>query len=49
MGEEEDGSRVLICACGPEGMMTDVREGVAGALGEYLGMSVEMHLEAFGW
>ena len=40
--------RVLIAACGPEGLMWSVRRTAAGCI-TVGGASVELHCEQFGW
>ena len=40
--------RVLIAACGPEGLMWSVRRPAAGCI-TVGGASVELHCEQFGW
>lgn len=43
--------RVMVCACGPTGMMRDIQGLVADLLIEKggNGAGVEVHLETFGW
>jgi len=40
--------RIMVAACGPSGLMTDVRKTVAGCV-RTIGPSVELHCEQFGW
>lgn len=40
--------RVLVAACGPEGLMRVVRDVTAGLIGGE-GAGVELHCESFGW
>jgi ferredoxin-NADP reductase len=40
--------RVLVMACGPEGLMKQVRNTTAASIRKH-GPSVELHCEQFGW
>ncbi|KAF8851173.1 hypothetical protein BDZ45DRAFT_632015 [Acephala macrosclerotiorum] len=43
-----DDQRVVIAACGPDGLMWSVRKTAAGCI-QVRGPSVELHCEQFGW
>lgn len=51
LGKARGRARVMVAACGPGGMMGEVRGAVAGVVGgdKGAGVEVEMYLEQFGW
>lgn len=48
IGRAGNDERVAIAACGPNGLMTTVRNATAGAI-KVKGPSVGLHCEQFGW
>lgn len=48
ISETSDDERVVIAACGPDGLMFSVRKTAASCI-SVKGPSVELHCEQFGW
>ena len=47
--EASPNQRICVGACGPAGMVKDVRSGVSRSLSQSKGVGVDLHIEEFSW